>query len=50
LWFSLGVCSARRVFLHIVNRVVLESSGRVFVSVVDYIKVRFARAEDELGF
>ena len=22
----------------------------MFVSVVDYIKVRFARAEDELGF
>jgi len=47
----LSVCSARRDFLRqIVNKVISESSGRISVSVMDDLKVKFARAEDKFGF
>ena len=47
----MSVCSARRDFLRqIVNKVISESSGRISVSVMDDLKVKFARAEDKFGF
>jgi hypothetical protein len=48
---GLSVCSARRDFLRqIVNKVISESSGRISVSVMEDLKVKFARAEDKFGF
>jgi hypothetical protein len=47
----LSVCSARRDFLrHIVNKVISESSGKISASVMEDLKVRFARAEDKFSF
>jgi hypothetical protein len=47
----LSICSARRDFLRqIVNKVISESSGRISASVMEDLKVRFARAEDKFSF
>jgi len=47
----LSVCSARKDFLrHIVNKVISESSGKISASVMEDLKVRFARAEDKFSF
>jgi hypothetical protein len=47
----LSVCSARRDFLRqIVNKVISESSGKISASVMEDLKVRFARAEDKFSF
>ena len=47
----MSVCSARRDFLRqIVNKVISESSGKIGASVMEDLKVRFARAEDKFSF
>jgi len=47
----LSICSARRDFLRqIVNKVISESSGKISASVMEDLKVRFARAEDKFSF
>ena len=47
----MSVCSARRDFLRqIVNKVISESSGKISASVMEDLKVRFARAEDKFSF
>jgi len=47
----LSICSARKDFLrHIVNKVISESSGKISASVMEDLKVRFARAEDKFSF
>jgi hypothetical protein len=47
----LSVCSARKDFLRqIVNKVISESSGKISASVMEDLKVRFARAEDKFSF
>ena len=47
----MSICSARRDFLRqIVNKVISESSGRISASVMEDLKVRFARAEDKFSF
>jgi len=47
----LSICSARKDFLRqIVNKVISESSGKISASVMEDLKVRFARAEDKFSF
>ena len=47
----MSICSARKDFLrHIVNKVISESSGKISASVMEDLKVRFARAEDKFSF
>ena len=47
----MSVCSVRRDFLRqIVNKVISESSGKISASVMEDLKVRFARAEDKFSF
>ena len=47
----MSICSARKDFLRqIVNKVISESSGKISASVMEDLKVRFARAEDKFSF
>lgn len=47
---ELGGCRGKDFLRQIVNRVIVEASGKIPVNVIEDLKTRFARAEDKFGF